>query len=95
LIYINKAHLQRLGRTPTFRSLFAAIEPQEASMNYSKDSADRSTQLKIVAVASVAGIAVAGLASRANSDAASSQTAGAFKAGKPMAMTRSDALVTR
>jgi len=66
-------------------------------MNYSIYSADRTTHLKIVIVALVAGIAIAGLglSSRANFEAASTQTAGVVIAGNPMAMTSSDALVTR
>ena len=66
-------------------------------MNHSIYSADRTTHLKIVVVALVAGIAIIGLglSSRANSDAASTQTAGVIKAGKSMAMTSSDALVVR
>jgi hypothetical protein len=49
-------------------------------------------------VALVAGIAIAGLGllSRAgNSDAASIHTAGVVKAGKPMTINRSVALITR
>jgi hypothetical protein len=67
-------------------------------MNHSIYSADRATHLKIVVVALVAGIAIAGLGllSRAgNSDAASTPTAGLVKAGKPMTINRSIALVTR
>ena len=66
-------------------------------MNYSIYSADRTTHLKIVVVALITGIAIAGLglSSRVNFDAASTQTAGVVKAGKPMAMTTSDTLVTR
>jgi hypothetical protein len=66
-------------------------------MNHSIYSADRTTHLKIVIVALIAGIAIAGLglSSRANSDTAPIQTAGAVKPGKPLAMTRADALVTR
>ena len=50
-------------------------------MNYSIYSADRTTHLKIVVVALVAGIAIAGLglSSRVNFDAASTQTAGVVK----------------
>jgi len=66
-------------------------------MNYSIYSADRSTHLKIVVVALVAGIAVAGLglASRVTSDTASTRTAAIYKAGKPMTISSSDALVAR
>jgi hypothetical protein len=64
-------------------------------MNHSLHSADRSTHLKIVVVALVAGIAVAGfsIAARTNSDYA--QTAHIVKAGKPLTVTSSDALVVR
>jgi hypothetical protein len=66
-------------------------------MNYSIYSADRTTHLKIVVVALVAGIAIAGLglSSRANPDAAFTQTSSVVKADKPLVMTSSDALVTR
>ena len=66
-------------------------------MNYSIYSADRTTHLKIVVVALVTGVAIAGLglSSRVNFDAASSRPAGVVKADKPLAMTSSDALVTR
>jgi hypothetical protein len=66
-------------------------------MNHSIYSADRSTHLKIVIVALVAGIAVAGVAvsSRTDPDAGSPQTAGVIKAGKPIAITSSNTSVTR
>ena len=66
-------------------------------MNYSIYSTDRTTHLKIVVVALVAGVAIAGLglSSHVNFDAASTRTAGVVKADKPLAMTSSDALVTR
>jgi hypothetical protein len=60
-------------------------------MNHSFYSADRSTHLKIVVAALVAGIAVSGLAlsSRSNPDQGSQHTAGVIKAGKPVAITSS------
>jgi hypothetical protein len=67
-------------------------------MNHSIYSADCTTHLKIVVVALVAGIGIAGLRllfRAANSGAASTQTAGVVKAGKPMTINRSVALVTR
>lgn len=66
-------------------------------MNYSIYSADRTTHLKIVVAALVAGVSIAGLglSSRVNFDAASTHTEGVVKADKPLAMTSSDALVTR
>jgi hypothetical protein len=64
-------------------------------MNHSIHSADRSTHLKIVVVALVAGIAVAGFGifARANSDY--TQTAHVIKAGKPVIVTSSDASIVR
>jgi hypothetical protein len=64
-------------------------------MNHSMHTADRSTHLKIVVVALVAGVAVAGfgIAARSNSDY--SQTAQVIKAGKPMAVTSSDTSIIR
>jgi len=68
---------------------------QEAQMNHSIYSADRSTHLKIVVVALVAGIAVAGfgIAARTNSDYA--QTAHVVKASKVMTVTSADASLVR
>ena len=69
---------------------------QEASVNHSIYSADRSTHLKIVVVALVAGIAVAGLgiSARTSSDDYT-QTARVMKAGKPVAITSSDTSLVR
>jgi hypothetical protein len=66
-------------------------------MNHSIYSADRTTHLKIVVVALVAGIAVAGfgISARMNADDGYTQTARIIKAGKPMAITSSDAMVVR
>jgi hypothetical protein len=64
-------------------------------MNHSIHSADRSTHLKIVVLALVAGIVVAGLGISARTNADYSQTAHIIKAGKPMTVTSTDALVVR
>jgi L-asparaginase/Glu-tRNA(Gln) amidotransferase subunit D len=64
-------------------------------MNHSIHSADRSTHLKIVVMALVAGIVVAGLGISARTNADYSQTAHIIKAGKPVAVTSSDAMVVR
>ena len=58
-------------------------------MNHSFHSADRSTHLKIVVLALVAGIAVAGIGISARSNADYSLTAHVVKAGKPVAVTSS------
>jgi hypothetical protein len=65
-------------------------------MNHSIYSADRTTHLKIVVVALVAGIAVAGLGISARSSSDDyTQTARMIKAGKPMAITSSGATTIR
>jgi hypothetical protein len=66
-------------------------------MNHSIYSADRTTHLKIVVVALVAGIAVAGfgISARMNADDGYTQTARVIKAGKPMAITSSETMVVR
>jgi hypothetical protein len=66
-------------------------------MNHSIYSADRATHLKIVVVALVAGIAVAGLgiSARLSSDDGYTQTARVIKAGKPVAVTSSNASLVR
>ncbi|MBC9879072.1 hypothetical protein G8O24_17165 [Bradyrhizobium sp. INPA01-394B] len=66
-------------------------------MNHSIYSADRSTHLKIVVVALVAGIAVAGFSvtARTGSDDGLTQTARVIKAGKPVVITSSNASLVR
>ncbi|MCK1287145.1 hypothetical protein IVB41_24865 [Bradyrhizobium sp. 44] len=66
-------------------------------MNHSIYSADRSTHLKIVVVALVAGIAVAGLGitARTSSDEGLTQTARVMKAGKPIAITSANVSLVR
>ncbi len=64
-------------------------------MNHSIHSADRSTHLKIVVVALVAGIAVAALGISARTGSDYSQTAQVVKAGKPMTVTSSNASLVR
>ena len=59
-------------------------------MNHSFYSADRTTHLKIVVVALVAGIAVAAFGISARTSADYSQTAHVVKAGKPVVVTSSD-----
>jgi hypothetical protein len=69
----------------------------ELQMNHSIYSADRSTHLKIVVVALVAGIAVAGfgISARTSSDGSTAQATHVIKAGKPVAITSSDASLVR
>ena len=66
-------------------------------MNHSIYSADRSTHLKIVVVALVAGIAVAGfgISARSTSNDEYTQTARVMKAGKAVTVTSSNASVVR
>jgi hypothetical protein len=65
-------------------------------MNHSIYSADRSTHLKIVVVALVAGIAIAGLGITARSTSDDyTQTARVIKAGKPVTITSSDVSTVR
>ena len=64
-------------------------------MNHSLHSADRATHLKIVVVALAAGIAVAGFGISARTNTDYTQTAHVIKAGKPMTVTSSDAVVVR
>jgi len=66
-------------------------------MNHSIYSADRTTHLKIVVVALVAGIVVAGfgISARNAPDDGYTQTARVIKAGKPVVMTSSNMTVVR
>jgi len=68
-------------------------------MNHSIYSADRTTHLKIVVVALVAGIVVAGfsISARNSSDDGLTQTASArvMKAGKPVVVTSSSNSIVR
>jgi hypothetical protein len=64
-------------------------------MNHSIHSADRTTHIKIVVVALVAGIAVAGFGISARTNSDYTQTAHVVKAGKPMTVTSSDTLLVR
>jgi hypothetical protein len=64
-------------------------------MNHSIHSLDRSTHLKIVILALVAGFVVAGLGISARTNTDYSQTAHVIKAGKPVTVTSSDAMVVR
>ena len=65
-------------------------------MNHSIYSADRTTHLKIVVVALVAGIAVAGfgISARTTSDTYT-QTARVIKAGTPMTITNAGTMEVR
>ena len=66
-------------------------------MNHSIYSADRTTHLKAVIVALIAGILVAGLgiSTRNSSDEGLTQTARVMKAGKPVVITSSGNSVVR
>ncbi|SDM97840.1 hypothetical protein [Afipia sp. GAS231] len=64
-------------------------------MNHSIHSADRTTHLKIVVVALVAGIAVAAFGISARSGSDFTQTAHVMKAGKPVVVTSSDISMVR
>ncbi|KJC59294.1 signal peptide protein [Bradyrhizobium sp. LTSPM299] len=67
-------------------------------MNHSIHSADRSTHLKIVVVALVAGIAVAafGISARTNTEfTETAQATHIIKAGKPVAITSSETSTVR
>jgi hypothetical protein len=66
-------------------------------MNHSIYSADRTTHLKIVVMALVAGIMVMGFGISAHtySNDGSAQTARIVKAGKPVVVTSSDTSMVR
>jgi hypothetical protein len=72
------------------------MKRQEAEMNHSIYSADRTTHLKIVAIALVAGVAVAGLGISARvTDDSYTQTARVIKAGQPVAVSTSNGSMVR
>jgi hypothetical protein len=91
---IHETTLKQTAGTYTANKA-AESSPGEAHMNHSIHSADRSTHLKIVVMALVAGIVVAGIGISARTNADYSQTAHIIKAGKPVAVTSSDAMVVR
>jgi hypothetical protein len=62
-------------------------------MNHSIHSADRATHIKIVAIALVAGVAVAAVGTSARTHSDDVQTAHIVKAGKPVTLTSSVAVV--
>ena len=66
-------------------------------MNHSICSADRTTHLKVVIVAFIAGILVAGfgISTRNSSDEGLTQTARVMKAGKPAMVTTSNNSLVR
>ncbi|CAL77940.1 conserved hypothetical protein; putative signal peptide [Bradyrhizobium sp. ORS 278] len=66
-------------------------------MNHSIHSADRSTHLKIVVVALIAGIAVTafGIAARSNIDYSQTASRAVVKAGNPVAVTSANAPMVR
>lgn len=67
-------------------------------MNHSFYSADRTTHLKIVTVALVAGVLLAGFGAWSRvpvAETGSTQTARLVKAGKPVMITSSDAVLIR
>ena len=64
-------------------------------MNHSIHSADRTTHLKIVVIALVAGILVAAFGITARTSNGFTQTAGVTKAGKPAVVTSSGNPVVR
>jgi hypothetical protein len=72
------------------------MKRQEAEMNHSIYSADRTTHLKIVAIALVAGVVVAGLGISARvTDDSYTQTARVIKAGQPVAVSTSNGSMVR
>ena len=70
---------------------------QEASMNHSIYSADRTTHLKVVVIALIAGILVVGIgiSTRNSSDEGLTQTTLVMKAGKPVVVTTSNNSLVR
>lgn len=64
-------------------------------MNHSIHSADRATHLKIVIAALTIAIVGSATVLRFNSKPASIETTAVFKAGKPVVLTGSTALIVR
>lgn len=66
-------------------------------MNHSIYSADRSTHLKVVVIALVAGVAIVGfgISARSSSDDGYAQTARVIKAGKPVVITSTNTSMVR
>jgi hypothetical protein len=85
--------LKHIGRTSLAQQ--GAEGVREAHMNHSIHSADRSTHLKIVVVALVAGIAVMAFGISARTGTDYSQTAQVVKAGKPVVVTSSSTSTVR
>jgi hypothetical protein len=85
--------LKQMGRTSLINRDAEGV--REAQMNHSIHSADRSTHLKIVVVALVAGIAVAAFGISARTGADYSQTAQVVKAGKAVVVTSSSTSTVR
>jgi hypothetical protein len=96
--YVCVARCLNLLRDCTNQFSKVEKDTRRLTMNHSIYSADRSTHLKVVVVALVAGIAVAGLGISARlggADDGYTQTARVIKAGKPMMVTTSGTTAIR
>jgi hypothetical protein len=85
--------LKHIGRSSLAQQDAEGV--REAHMNHSIHSADRTTHLKIVVVALVAGIAVTAFGISARTGVDYSQTAQVVKAGKPVVVTSSNISTVR